>query len=549
MSKTIITRIKNKVDSLSAWQSSTVPLLNGEIAIVRVPTGQNYTNPVTGKSEPVVELLMKVGDGSTAFNALPWLSAKASDVYNWAKLSSAYDIELSVDVDGTVQKKKLGDWLKAINDNANDSAADVAELSAKVDVDKVSTAITAAINALDSTTSGSGNFVKSVVQTDGKVAVTYGNIAEADLPSISAGKIIVDDKNTTLTSKLATQDAAIAANTAKLAGHTDAAINTLIDNKINALDVADSGTGYVTKVTQTNGKIEVTKSALPTAGTDAAGIVKLGATGGAATFEAVSTLSEQVETNTTDIADLKTSVAGGVHFVGVTTGLTDGATTKPITVDGKSHNQSAGDVVLCGDKEFIWSGSAWKELGDLSRVGTLETWRDGLDVTDTAVTNKFVTAVSQADGKISVSRAQPTVSDIKYDDANTLAAFLASHIANYNTLNGKVDVEKVSTAIANAINALDVNDPTASGTATSFISTVKQTDGKIVATKANLPTASSTVAGIVKLGADGGAAPYSVVADVSAIEGNYMRFNSTDSKMYIGESGTEDVIFDCGGAN
>lgn len=95
MSKTIITRIKNKVDSLSVWQNSVVNnvesstrLLNGEIALVRVPTGASQINPVTGKTEPVIELLMKVGDGTSTFDQLPWLSAKAADVYDWAKAST-----------------------------------------------------------------------------------------------------------------------------------------------------------------------------------------------------------------------------------------------------------------------------------------------------------------------------------------------------------------------------------------------------------------------------------------------------------------------------
>lgn len=239
--KTVQTRIKNKIDWLANWQSSTAPLLAGEIALVRVATGENYVNPVTGKSEPVVELLLKVGDGTTAFNALPWLSAKASDVYDWAKTPSIDDVQVSVLVGNATENKKLSDWLKVVNDKATGSAADV-------------------------------------------------------------------------------------------------------------------------------------------------------------------------------------------------------------------------------------------------------------------------TALSQ-----------------------------------------KVDVEKVSTAIADAINQLDAADPEASGTAISFISTIKQENGKITATKASLPNASATVAGIVKL-ADGGAAPYSVVADVSSIQADYVRFNSTDSKLYIGESGTEEIIFDCGGA-
>lgn len=45
------------------------------------------------------------------------------------------------------------------------------------------------------------------------------------------------------------------------------------------------------------------------------------------------------------------------------------------------------------------------------------------------------------------------------------------------------------------------SDPTASGTATSFISTITQdANGEITATKASLPTASTSVAGIVQLG-------------------------------------------------
>jgi hypothetical protein len=91
--KTIITRIKNKVDLISAWKASSVNdvdsttrLLDGEIAIVRVPTGNEYVNPVTGVAEPEIALLMKVGDGTSTFDSLPWMSAKASDVYNWAKL-------------------------------------------------------------------------------------------------------------------------------------------------------------------------------------------------------------------------------------------------------------------------------------------------------------------------------------------------------------------------------------------------------------------------------------------------------------------------------
>ena len=461
--QTIYTRVKNKVDSLAKWQASTTPLLAGEIAIVQVATGASYENPVTGKSEPVVELLMKVGDGTTAFNSLPWLSAKASDVYNWAKKPTAAEVSVKI-ITGTGENAvetsmTLGDLVRNVNENL----ADIGALGAAVDVEKVSTAISSAIAALDSTSSGSGNFVKSVVQTDGKVAVTYGNIAEADLPEISATKIVVTP---------AVGDAAKVTLSDKLSG---------IEGKF---------------------------------------------------------------------AEYDSIITGGVHFIGEVTSPADlsiSLSSKKVTVNGKEHTASAGDVVIQGSKEYIWAGSAWKELGDLTRVGALETWRQGLTVSDTAATSEFVTAVSQTDGKITVSRAQPTSANIEHS-GETLASYLADHVGGLETKVDIADGSTVSATIAAKINALDFTAPTASGTATAFISSVSQTDGKVTATKANLPTASDTVAGIVKLGASGGAAPFSVVADVSAIEANYLRYNSTDAKLYLGTDGVNEIIFDCGGA-
>ena len=61
-----------------------------------------------------------------------------------------------------------------------------------------------------------------------------------------------------------------------------------------------------------------------------------------------------------------------------------------------------------------------------------------------------------------------------------------------------------------------VSSPTASSTATAFIDTISQnTNGVITATKKNLPTASTTVAGITKVGASGGAAAYKHSHDTS----------------------------------
>lgn len=63
-------------------------------------------------------------------------------------------------------------------------------------------------------------------------------------------------------------------------------------------------------------------------------------------------------------------LANALHFLGTTTtSLSDGSNTTSITVDSTTHTMSsstAGNVVLYNNKEFVWTGSAWEELGDES---------------------------------------------------------------------------------------------------------------------------------------------------------------------------------------
>jgi hypothetical protein len=46
--------------------------------------------------------------------------------------------------------------------------------------------------------------------------------------------------------------------------------------------------------------------------------------------------------------------------------MSDGLTTAAVTISGNSYTPSAGDVVLYDGKEFVWTGSAWEQLGDES---------------------------------------------------------------------------------------------------------------------------------------------------------------------------------------
>lgn len=66
------------------------------------------------------------------------------------------------------------------------------------------------------------------------------------------------------------------------------------------------------------------------------------------------------------------SLGNPTHFLGETTSsLVDGQDLNPIIINGESVTAVAGDIVVHANAEFIYSGSAWIELGDLSGLGDL----------------------------------------------------------------------------------------------------------------------------------------------------------------------------------
>ena len=90
MANTIKTRIQLKYDTLAAWNglSDDKILKAGEVAAVAIPA--ETTTDGNGKvitTAPTT--LFKVGDGTSTFKKLPWLSALAADVHDWAKKSEA----------------------------------------------------------------------------------------------------------------------------------------------------------------------------------------------------------------------------------------------------------------------------------------------------------------------------------------------------------------------------------------------------------------------------------------------------------------------------
>lgn len=158
---------------------------------------------------------------------------------------------------------------------------------------------------------------------------------------------------------------------------------------------------------------------------------------------------------TVNIDDL--GLAGSsMEFKGIITQtLADNGTTSPVTpVGGGSLTPVEGNVVIdATGKEYIWTSGKWHNLGL---------------ATDFALSEHVHGNISKS-GKIGST----------------------SDYAVYTTTGGLVTAGSLATS-----------DPSASSTtSTTFIDTISQNSkGKITATKKTLPTASTSVAGIIKIG-------------------------------------------------
>lgn len=104
------------------------------------------------------------------------------------------------------------------------------------------------------------------------------------------------------------------------------------------------------------------------------------------------------------IAASDLGLASAMKFLGTsTTAITDGATTSPITVSDSSITPTAGNVVLYGQKEFVWTGSAWEELGNEGSYKVVQAAVSSPATSGT--TNAFIDTISQdTNGKITATK-------------------------------------------------------------------------------------------------------------------------------------------------
>ena len=368
--------------------------------------------------------------------------------------------------------------------------------------------INAAIGGLDYGDAAVANqFVTEVKETDGVIAVKRAALVEADIPALSQSKVtgLVDalaSKQDNLefagtynasTNKVATQEtvstaiagldsqtAKDAASATKVVAEVTQADGIVTVQKVavaNILpDVTDTENGFVVAVSQTDGKIAVTHKAATEV---------LGFEGN---YDKTSNPIATRQYVLNSVADLN----GAMHF--------RGTVDADPTITTPTGNYKAGDVVLFGYDEYVYNGSKWIPLGNESiyakktevdgefakvrgematqktelqgeidgdiaaakteLTGAINKAIQGLDKDDAAVAGQFVTAVSEADGVITVSRAALKASDIpniEQSQVNGLETALAGKQNNLEIDGTVSSTNKVATqaTVSTAIAGLD----------------------------------------------------------------------------------------------
>lgn len=408
--KVFQTRIQLKYDTYTNWSTNNPILKAGEMAIATVAAGdQEMTN--------LPNIVLKVGDGTSHYNDLKFVSALAADVHEWAKAktkpvydateitglqkfitdNSDFDTDTQyqlVAVTGATYKYQLqsraftngawGEWADVDGQVIDFSGADTRLKSLEKTVTDltgdsggIQGAIAAAIDGLDTTkiqTAGADGLALGIVQENGVIKSISGSIAAGTYDAAGAAKAVEDKLNPLITAAQAQADKGVTdAAAAKKAA--DAA-STKVDDAIAGLDytayaageAAGTTVSFVGTISETDGVISAEKRDLVFA----------------SAYDPATNKAATVADITTAVADLN----GAMHYVG-----------KEDKLPTDVSKYKAGDVIIVGIKEYVFDGTKFDELGDEGAIGTALA---GLHGESTNTAGKTVKKVTQTNGVVSV---------------------------------------------------------------------------------------------------------------------------------------------------
>lgn len=344
MANTVLqTRIQLKYDTYTNWQTNNPVLRKGELGIAEVPAETGAT-----QGEPAV--LIKVGDGTSNWRDLKYITGLAGDVYAWAKAATkptytANEISgLSNYISGQIKDTDTqytirldGRTVKLYSKNKDDADFGETPVASVTIPETTYTLITGVTN-------GTVKFNGTEVAVAGLKSAAYAEASTFDSAGSAAtvlGKAADNaSANTVFGAKAAAAATQATANAAMpKAGGTFTGAVTLSGAPTADLHAATKK--YVD---------EAKASAVSTASADAT--TKANAEKDAAAADTTSK-ANQALADAKAYADEKTAgLTGAMHYKG--------------TVEAWPPTGAyvSGDVVLYGSKEYVYDGKSWHELGD-----------------------------------------------------------------------------------------------------------------------------------------------------------------------------------------
>ena len=511
--KVLKTRIRLKYDEYADWTSNNPVLGPGEVAVTVIPTGAS----VEQTTPPAI--MFKVGAGTKNFNALPWASALAADVYAWAKKAAPEATDFSAVIaaarDGLIGADSV---VKTINSLKGDVTLETTVDETRLSVGKDGQKITLSLTFTDEEKQALASGI-----TANKVA-TYDGYATGKQDKIDASHKISHEYITGLgTAATKSADAFDKAGAAAevLGQSTDAAtVNTVYGAKAAA--TAAQSTADAAKATA--------DAALPRS--------------------EFTTFKTGNDTALADKVDKTTTVNGHALSANVTV-------TKSDVGLGSVENKALDTTVTKDSGNYITSGAVKTAIDSaISGVTQFDVQKyDSFDKLPT--TGKkgviYIVAHTHSDTNDSYDEyiwntalTTPAYEKIGNTDVN-LSQYVNALSGTAN--NGVVtNISKSGNTITVTSASLETAAPAASGTTLSFIDSVSQAaNGKITATKKTVSDATTTAHGLMsaadKVKLNGIAEGATNVTDTTVSGWGYIKSYTDTNQKIKAKSGATDVTF------
>ena len=456
---TFNTRIQLKYDLYSVWTTQNPVLLKGELAIAEIPSETGVV-----QNEPAY--LLKVGDGVKKFNELEWISGKAADVYAWAKAATkptyqASEIQgLDAYISGKVQDTNTK--YQIVKNGDLGFKLQFKELNGQwTDQDDI-TLVAPTYSLLEGETNGTVKFgitgSEAEVKVHGLGSAAYTESSAYDPAGTAAGVQTAvigtsGDQSSAITiygtRKYAEEQAASAQSAAT------SAAKSYTDGQITQAKTDLIGTGDATSTT-IKGAVAESKTYADTQ--IAAKIGSVYKPAGSVAFEDLPTPAANLLGNVYNVTNAFTADAEFItgeqgtkypagtnvvvvevddaYYYDALTGIVDLSSyatqswvTEQLETQSETLIGSASGVTANTIKGAVVEAKGYADTLNTAmdgRVDALETNVGGtpvatqiqtaiqaLDKADSAVANQFVTSVSETNGVVAVTRAQPQIADVQ----------------------------------------------------------------------------------------------------------------------------------------